>query len=100
MDQADEVERRACSGGDLEADRVALSAGADQARVARTVDVRRRVLADAVLQEVESRRGLGVRVGAVRSGERVARLAVEERSGRLGDVLLREDRERVRTLAA
>src|SRR3954453_1132018 len=98
MDQAHEVERAALLRGDLQVDLLALLARAGDAGVARTVDVRWRVLARAVLQVLELRRSVAVRVGAVRLAERLADLALVDGLGCARQILQLHDRERVRAL--
>src|SRR5438046_5816781 len=98
MDDAHEVELGALLRGYVEVDRLALLALAGDAGVAGPVDVGRRVLADAVLEELELGRSLRVRVRAVRLRQLVADLAVEDLLGGAWEVLLLHDRERVWTL--
>src|SRR6478672_1878318 len=100
VDEAHEVQLLALLGGHLEVDELALLALAGDAGVAGTVHARGRVLADAVLQERELRRRVAVGVCAVGLAELVADLAVAYLRGRLGQVFLGDDGERVRSLGA
>src|SRR4051794_40178906 len=75
VDDTHEVQRRALLRGDGEGDRRARIA-ADERRVARLIEARRRVLADAVLDPQMRRRALAVGVGAVLLTDELTDLAV------------------------
>src|SRR5438046_5194466 len=93
MDQAHEVQLRARGRGHLQVDRLTLLPLAGDAGVTRLVDRRRRLLADPVLEVLELRRRVAVRVGAVRLAELLADLTLEQRLERPRQILLRDDGE-------
>src|SRR5690348_18323829 len=96
MDCAEEVEGRALLCRDLQVDRLALLAGAGQAGVAGTVDVRRGGRADAVLGVLELRLRVGVvRVDAELARDLVADLAVEGLSSGARELALLDHREQI-----
>src|SRR4051794_28440484 len=96
VDQAHEAQRRALLRRDGEVDRLALLARSGDARVSQLVHVRRRVLPDAVLEVLELRRRVAVRVSAVRGAELLADRATEDLLRGARQILAPDDGERVR----
>src|SRR5438105_4001633 len=98
MDKAHEVERGALLRGHVEGHLLALLTRAAEHGIAGAINAWNLVGADPVLEELELRRSITVRVGAMRLAERLADRAVVDLSARPGKVLLLHDRHRVRAL--